>query len=47
MNVLYGSINLLSCQLVSVFEFEIHDVGHWKVSGLDNVLALLDNLGII
>jgi hypothetical protein len=47
MNVLYGSINLLSRQLVRVLEFEVHDVGHWKVSRLDNVLALLDNLGMI
>jgi FkbM family methyltransferase len=47
MNVLYGSINLLSRHFVRVLEFEVHDVGHWKVSRLDNVVALLDNLGMV
>jgi hypothetical protein len=47
MNVLYGSIGLLSRHLVRVLEFEVHKVGHWGVSRLDNVIALLDNLGMV
>jgi FkbM family methyltransferase len=47
MNVLYGSIDLLSRHLVRVLEFEVHEVAHWRVSRLDNVIALLDNLGMV
>ena len=46
-NVLYGSIGLLSSHLVRALEFEVHEVGHWGVSRLDNVIALLHKLGMV
>jgi FkbM family methyltransferase len=47
MNVIYGAVNFLSSHLVRVLEFEVHDINHWHVSRVDNVVALLDNLGFI
>jgi FkbM family methyltransferase len=47
MNVIYGGINFLTSHLVRVLEFEVHDINHWHVSRVDNVVALLDNLGFV
>ncbi len=44
MHVLYGSLHLL-LGAVRVLEFEVHAVGQWGVSRVDNVVAMLDNAG--
>ena len=30
-----------------VLEFEVHDISHWAVTRVDNLLALLDNIGFV
>ena len=45
MHVLFGGLNFLTSHLVRVLEFEVHTVGHWAVSRVDNVVTILDNLG--
>lgn len=47
MNVIYGAINFLSNHVVRVLEFEVHDINHWYVSRVDNIVALLENLGFV
>lgn len=43
--VLYGGLNLLVSGAVRVLEFEVHVVGQWAVSRVDNAVAMLDNAG--
>lgn len=44
-HVLYGGLNMLVSGMVRVIEFEVHTVGQWNVSRVDNVVAMLDNAG--
>lgn len=44
-HVLYGGLNLLVSGVVRILEFEVHTVGHWGVSRVDNVVTMLDNMG--
>lgn len=44
-NVLYGGLNTLTSGVVRILEFEVHAVGHWRVSRVDNIVSMLDNSG--
>lgn len=42
-HVLYGAVNLLTSGIVRIVEFEVHAVGQWTVSRVDNIVSMLDN----
>lgn len=43
--VLIGATNLLYHKKIKAFEFEAHDVNHWKKSNLEDLIDLLHNFG--
>jgi FkbM family methyltransferase len=42
--VLLGALRTLASAKVRYLEFEYHQVGHWKISSLEDTIDMLDNL---